>query len=116
MTLYISLAMGHSGCKEGLRPIYHFKRPHSPNPHLQLARDSFNVLELNALPPASTSGLSPEQKQLLRHANSVAVGCRITANVRAQARERDRTYDCLVGLGGTVTPSVCTIKATGKGC
>lgn len=53
---------------------YHFERPDPSDPHLQLAFDAADVLELDAFPPASASWLPPEEKQLLGHTERVAVG------------------------------------------
>jgi hypothetical protein len=49
----------------------HLKGPYSSDPDLELAFDACDVLELNTFPPASSSGLAPEEQKLLSHANSV---------------------------------------------
>lgn len=53
---------------------YHLQSPDSPYPDFQLALNPSNVVQLNAFPPASASRFSPEEKQFLRHSDSVTVG------------------------------------------
>jgi len=91
---------------------YHLKRPHSPDPNLQPAFHTLDIVELDALPPAPSSRLSPEQQQLLCHANGVTVGG-LAADVCAKTSERYRADDCFVGLCCTMTPRVCAVETTG---
>lgn len=60
----------------------HLKRPHSANPHLELAFDAFNIVQLDTLPPAASSGFSPEEEQLLRHSDGIAAHF-VASNVTA---------------------------------
>jgi hypothetical protein len=53
---------------------YHFKRPHTPYPHLELARYTIHIVELDTFPPASPSWLPPEKQELLCHTHHVAAG------------------------------------------
>ena len=54
---------------------YHLERPYPSYPHLEFAaRHAFNVYQIDTLPPAAPSRLSPEEKKLLRHADRVGVG------------------------------------------
>jgi hypothetical protein len=98
-----------SGC------TYHFQRPDPPYPHLQLALNASDVVKLNTLPPAAASGFPPEEKQLLRHSDSVAVSKIVALDVRSQTRERDTADDGLVGLAGTMAPSVVMVEAAEHG-
>lgn len=50
----------------------HLQRPDATDPHLQLALNALNILELDALPPASPGRLTPEQKQLLGHTHRIS--------------------------------------------
>lgn len=59
----------------------HLQRPHSPDPHLELALDAVHAFELNPLPPASPRGFAPKQEQLLGHADGVVAQI-VAANVR----------------------------------
>jgi hypothetical protein len=93
---------------------YHFQRPDPPYPDLQLALDASHVLELHAFPPAATGGFPPEEQQLLRHSDSVAVSKVVAFDVSSQASEGDAADDSLVGLAGTVSPSVVVIEAATK--
>jgi hypothetical protein len=89
----------------------HFERPDSPYPHLELAFDTSNVVELNTFPPAAASGFPPEEEQLLRHTNSVAISKIVTLNVRSQACKGDAANDGFVRLAGTMAPSVVVVEA-----
>ena len=64
----------------------HLQRPYSSDPHLELALDTVHAFELDTLPPASARGLTPEEQQLLRHADRV-VAHLVAADVSAQARQ-----------------------------
>ena len=61
---------------------YHFKRPDSPYPYLQLAFDASDIFKLDTFPPAATSRFPPEEQQLLRHSDRVAVGKVVALDVR----------------------------------
>jgi hypothetical protein len=50
---------------------HHLEGPNSADPNLECAVNAFDILEINAFPPASASGLAPEQQQLLCHADSI---------------------------------------------
>lgn len=63
---------------------YHLERPYPPYPHLQLALDAPHVIQFDALPPASPSGFPPEEKQFLRHADSIAVRQVVTLDVSSK--------------------------------
>jgi hypothetical protein len=90
---------------------YHFQRPNSPYPYLQLALDTSNVVKLDTLPPAAASGFPPEEEQLLRHSDSVAVRKIVALDVRPQTRERDTADNGLVRLASTVAPSIVMVEA-----
>lgn len=62
---------------------YHFERPDSPDPDLELAFNTLDIIELNSLPPAPPSRFPPEQEQLLGHADGVAVSKVVSFNVGA---------------------------------
>jgi hypothetical protein len=96
----------------GNSSAYHLQRPDSPDPHLQLALDAADIVELNALPPAAACGFPPEQEKLLRHPDGITVGRVVALDVGAQACERNAADDGLVGLAGTVTPEVVVVEAT----
>lgn len=91
---------------------YHFKRPDSPNPDLQLALHALNIVKLNTFPPASPRRFAPEKQKFLRHSDGVAVSGRVATNVGAQASKRNGADDGLVGFGGAVTPGVSAVEAT----
>ena len=94
---------------------YHFECPDSPYPHLELALDTSDVFKLDTLPPAAASGFPPEEQQLLRHADRVAVSKVVALDIRSQAREGDTADDSLVGLAGTMTPSIIVVEAAAYG-
>jgi hypothetical protein len=98
-----------SGRGEG---SYHFQRPNSPYPHLELALDTSDIVKFNAFPPAAASGFPPEKEQLLRHSDSVAVSKIVALDVSPQTCECDTADDGLVGLTGTVTPAIIVIETT----
>lgn len=50
----------------------HLKGPYPSDPDLKLAFNACNVLELDTFPPATSSGLTPEEEKLLGHTNSVS--------------------------------------------
>jgi hypothetical protein len=93
---------------------YHFKCPHSPYPHFQLALDASDVVELDTLPPASASGFPPEEEQLLGHSDSITVGEVVALDVGPQACECNTADDGLVGFAGAVTPAVVVVEATAR--
>jgi hypothetical protein len=68
------------------------------------------VFEVNTLPPASTSRLAPEQKQLLSHADGVGVG--LATDISTQTGKSNTADNSLVGLAGTMTPGVVMVEAT----
>lgn len=88
---------------------HHLKGPDSADPDLECAINAVDILKINTLPPASASGLAPEQKQLLCHTDSVGVG--VTTNISAETSQSDTAYDGLVGLSSTVTPGVVVVEA-----
>ena len=57
----------------GSKESYHFKSPHSSNPHLQSTFNTFDVIKLNTFPPTSSCRFSPKEKQLLRHADGIVI-------------------------------------------
>lgn len=67
-------AAGFSTGMQSSTDTYHLECPDPSNPDLEFALYSFDVLKLDALPPASTSWLPPKEQQLLRHANCTVVG------------------------------------------
>ena len=68
---------------------HHLESPHSADPDFQCTRYTLNVLELDALPPASPGGFAPEQQQLLCHADSVTVSSGVATDVSTKTSERD---------------------------
>lgn len=90
---------------------YHLQSPHPPNPHFQPALDTSYVLELDPLPPTPPRRFPPEEKQLLRHAEGVAVREVVALDVGAQASQRETAYDGLVRLAGAVAPLVVVVEA-----
>lgn len=88
----------------------HLQRPHAPDPHLELALDALNIVQLDALPPAAPGGFPPEQEQLLRHADGVAAHF-VAADVAAQPRQGQAADDGLVGLAGAVAPAIVVVEA-----
>lgn len=61
MTLYqekVSDVHNHPGFKN--QESYHFEGPDPPNPDLDLALNTLNLVEVHTLPPAAASRLSPE--------------------------------------------------------
>ena len=93
--------------------MYHLKRPNPPNPNLQLALHALNTINLNTLPPASSSWFSPEEEQLLCHADGVA-GEVVAADVCSQTCKCNTADDRLVWLVGAVAPSVVVVKAAAR--
>lgn len=89
----------------------HLQRPHSADPDLELALDAFDIVQLDTLPPASSSGFPPEEEQLLRHADGV-VAHFVASNVAAQPSEGQTADDGLVRLASSVTPLVVVVEAT----
>jgi hypothetical protein len=89
----------------------HLQRPHSPNPYLELALDTLDVFQLNALPPAPPGRFSPEEEQLLSHANSV-VAHFVAANVAAQPSQCKTANDGLVRFACSVTPAIIVVEAS----
>jgi hypothetical protein len=96
------------------RPTNHLQSPNSPDPHLQRALHTLHVLQLDTLPPASSGGFPPEEKQFLGHGHGrIACGCfGGSMNVSAKTCERNAANDCLVGLASAVTPAIVTVEAT----
>jgi hypothetical protein len=60
---------------------HHFQRPDTPDPYFQFSFDTFDILQLDALPPTSSGWLSPEQQQLLSHTNGVRGSCGVALDV-----------------------------------
>jgi len=90
----------------------HLQSPHSPNPNLELLAlwEPLDIVELDAFPPASTRRLAPEEQQLLGHPHRIAAHV-VAPDVRPQPRQRQAANDRLVGLSGTMSPSVVVIEA-----
>lgn len=89
---------------------YHFQRPNPSYPHLELALDASDVVKLNTLPPASASRFPPEEKQLLSHADGVAVSEVVALYIRPQTCKRNTANDGLVGLAGAVSPLIVVVE------
>lgn len=89
----------------------HLQRPHSPNPYLELALDTLDILQLDALPPAPSGWFSPEQEQLLCHANGI-VAHFVAPNVAAQPSQSETADDGLVRFACSVTPAIIVVKAS----
>ncbi|CAF3642287.1 unnamed protein product [Fusarium graminearum] len=89
----------------------HLKGPYPSDPDLEFALNASNVLELNALPPASASGFAPEEEKLLGHANSVGTHL-VASDIAAQTGKCQTANDSLVGLTSTVAPSVVVVETT----
>lgn len=90
----------------------HLKRPHSPDPHLQWSFHAFDILEVDALPPTSTRRFPPEEKELLCHADRVAVAGVSTADIGSEACECQTADDSFIGLSGAMTPAVVVVETT----
>jgi hypothetical protein len=90
---------------------YHFQSPYTSDPDLDQSFDALHIIELNTLPPASSSRLPPEKKKLLGHTNCIVVG-QVTANVGAELGKGETANNCFVGLRSTVAPLVFTIKSS----
>ena len=86
----------------------HLKRPNSSDPHLKWSINALNAGELDALPPAATSWLAPEEKKLLCHANSV--GALSAADIGTKASESEGADYSLVWLAGAVAPAICMVE------
>lgn len=80
MTLCHQASLARHQPADPLQETHHLKRPDTSDPDLQLAFHTLDVLQLDALPPASPGWLAPEKEQLLRHADGVAIG-RLAADV-----------------------------------
>jgi hypothetical protein len=89
----------------------HLQRPHPSNPYLQLALNTLDVVQLDALPPASPRWLAPEQQQLLRHTHRIATHL-VTADIAAEARKSQAADNSLIGLACAVSPLVLAVEAT----
>lgn len=92
------------------KSAHHLEGPNSADPDLECAVDTFNIIEVNAFPPAAASRLAPEQKELLSHADSVGVG--VATDIGTQTSKGDTADDSLVGLASTVTPGIVVVEAT----
>ncbi len=88
----------------------HLQRPHPPDPHLQFALNTVDVVQLDALPPASTCWLPPKEEQLLRHAHRV-VAHLVTPNIGAQPRQGQAADNGLVRLPCPVAPQVVMVES-----
>ena len=91
---------------------YHFERPDPPDPNFQLALYAFHVLEFDTLPPASTSRLPPEKKQLLGHTNSIAVREVVALDVGSEPCQCNATDDRFIGLASAVSPFIVMVETT----
>lgn len=100
-----------------LRASYHLQRPNAPDPHFQLAFYTFDIVQLNTLPPTATRRLTPEEKKFLRHADGIAVRegivIVVALNVGTEAGECYGCDDRFVWLRGAVAPAVIVVEATG---
>lgn len=90
----------------------HLQRPNPADPDLEgsTSGHAVDALEVDALPPAAAGGLAPEEQQLLGHADGAAAHV-VAADVGAQARQRQRADDGLVGLARAVAPVVVVVEA-----
>lgn len=78
---------------------------------------AFDIVKLNAFPPASSGRLAPEEEKLLRHANGVAICCAaaattFAANICPKSCQRYGAYDSFVWFRCTMAPGVCMIETT----
>lgn len=92
----------------------HLQRPYASDPNLELTLDAVDIVELNALPPASSRGLAPKQQELLRHTHRIVAQV-AAADVASQPGQRQATNDGLVGLAGSVAPAVVVVETTAEG-
>jgi hypothetical protein len=88
---------------------YHFERPNSPDPNLQFAFDALDILQLNTLPPTPTCRFSPEQQQLLRHADGT-VGEVLVLDSSSETCQCDAANDGLVRFASAMTPLVVVVE------
>ena len=107
------LRAGHSRPALAQSNDTHLQRPYSPDPYLELALDSFDMVQLNPLPPASPRRFSPEQKKLLRHAHGTRAHV-VASDVAAQAGQGQAADDGLVWFSSSVTPSVVMVEPAGS--
>lgn len=91
---------------------YHLKRPNSPDPHLEFALNSTDIVELDALPPASSRGFPPKEKELLSHADCVAVGEVVALDIRTQTSKCNAADNSLVRLASAMSPAVIVVEST----
>jgi hypothetical protein len=89
----------------------HLKCPYSPDPDLEGTLHTLDVVKINTFPPAASGRLSPEQKQLLRHAYSVVTHV-VAFDVATEPSKRQTADNSLVGLTSPVSPSIIVIEAT----
>lgn len=92
------------------KSAHHLEGPNSADPDLECAVDTFNIIKVNAFPPAAASRLAPEQKELLSHADSVGVG--VATDIGTQTSKGDTADDSLVRLASTVTPGIVVVETT----
>lgn len=90
----------------------HLKRPHPPDPHLELAFHPLDILQLNSLPPASPGRLAPEEQEFLSHAHCIIVPKVVTADVATKPCKCETADDSLSGLASTMTPLVLVVEAS----
>lgn len=88
----------------------HLERPHPSDPHFERPVYPFDVVQLDAFPPATTSGLSPEEEKFLCHAYGVTAHL-IAADVAAKPGEGQAADYRFVGFTGAMTPAVIVIEA-----
>lgn len=93
----------------------HLQRPHPADPDFKLALNTFDVVQLDALPPASSGGLPPEEEKLLRHADSIAAHF-VASNVAAQPSKCQTADDGLVRFASSVAPLVVVVETTISNC
>lgn len=91
---------------------YHFERPDTPDPDLQLAWYTIDILKFDSFPPASPCRLAPEEEKLLSHSNNIGVGHFITLDVGTKSSESNAADDSLVGFICPVTPAIVMIEAS----
>lgn len=92
----------------------HLERPDAPDPYLELALDTLDIVEFDAFPPAPTGWFPPEEEELLCHVDDVGVvhGIAVAAaRVGAQTSQGERADDGLAWLAGTVAPVILVVKA-----
>lgn len=89
---------------------YHLQSPDSADPNLNRPFDPIHVVQFDALPPASSGGLSPKQEELLSHAQRIVIG-HVTFGIGSEFGKCKAADDGLARLGSPMTPPVVAIKS-----